>query len=234
MQILKEEMRLNIRKAAIKIFREKNFKHANMRDIAKEAGMSVGNLYRYYDNKEALFCALVQPIASLLEKETIAYRKMDMVMMDVDLRDQRAIIDRFIEVHHGMRDELFLIFLRSEGSKYEDTKQGMAGFLELQMTRFLDQEIRPKTEIIRGTHYIKALAIGFAESFCYILENAETDEEFIVNVLEHHELMVKPIIKYMLDLRDEKITYRRVSNEEIRDIISSHSCHCTHSSTKGA
>lgn len=47
-----------IREAAEKIFAEKGFSGATMQDIAKEAGLSAGAIYRYFPSKEALIEAL--------------------------------------------------------------------------------------------------------------------------------------------------------------------------------
>ena len=54
MQTLKDHMRDRIVKAATKNFRKYGFERAKMRQIAQDAGMTVGNLYRYYKNKRDL------------------------------------------------------------------------------------------------------------------------------------------------------------------------------------
>ena len=60
-QILKEESRLAIIEAAKEEFLEKGYKDASMRTIAKKANMTVGNLYRYFDNKEDIIYQIVGP-----------------------------------------------------------------------------------------------------------------------------------------------------------------------------
>lgn len=47
-----------IREAAEKIFADKGFAGATMQDIAREAGLSAGAIYRYFPSKEALIEAL--------------------------------------------------------------------------------------------------------------------------------------------------------------------------------
>lgn len=46
--------------AAAACFARSGYRGASMADIAKEAGLSVGALYRYYDTKESLFEALAK------------------------------------------------------------------------------------------------------------------------------------------------------------------------------
>jgi len=52
MQVLKEKTRRDIVEAAEKEFRKLSFEKASMRTIATNANMTVGNLYRYYKNKQ--------------------------------------------------------------------------------------------------------------------------------------------------------------------------------------
>ncbi|MHA6533678.1 TetR/AcrR family transcriptional regulator [Paenibacillus sp. BAC0078] len=60
MQVLKEELRTLILKKAEQEFLQKKFEHASLRNIAKESGTTIGNIYRYFSNKEALFDELVK------------------------------------------------------------------------------------------------------------------------------------------------------------------------------
>ena len=45
--------------AALKVFAQKGFAAARMDDIAKEAGVTKGTIYLYFENKEAVFKSLV-------------------------------------------------------------------------------------------------------------------------------------------------------------------------------
>jgi AcrR family transcriptional regulator len=42
------------------VFGQKGFDGASMQDLARAAGMSVGNFYRYFESKDAIVAALVQ------------------------------------------------------------------------------------------------------------------------------------------------------------------------------
>lgn len=58
-QYLKDEIQQNIHKAALEVFAAKGFRLAKMTEIARLANVSTGNVYRYYENKEVLFYALI-------------------------------------------------------------------------------------------------------------------------------------------------------------------------------
>ncbi len=60
-QTLKEEIKLNIVTAAVKLFKSYGYHQTTMRDIAKGAGLSVGNVYRYFPNKRALYDEIIKP-----------------------------------------------------------------------------------------------------------------------------------------------------------------------------
>ena len=46
--------------AALKVFAQKGFAAARMDDIAKDAGVTKGTIYLYFENKEAVFKSLVR------------------------------------------------------------------------------------------------------------------------------------------------------------------------------
>ena len=64
-QVLKEEVRSRIIASAKKELLKKGYKDASMREIAKGADLTVGNLYRYFDSKEELINTI---IGTTLEK----------------------------------------------------------------------------------------------------------------------------------------------------------------------
>ena len=64
-----EVRRQQILDAACDCVRQAGFHGASMADIAKAAGLSVGQIYRYFENKEAIIAAIVaQDLAEMREK----------------------------------------------------------------------------------------------------------------------------------------------------------------------
>ena len=64
-----EARRQQILDAACDCVRQAGFHGASMAEIAKVAGLSVGQIYRYFDNKEAIIAAIVaQDLAEMREK----------------------------------------------------------------------------------------------------------------------------------------------------------------------
>lgn len=56
------EKKRKIAQAGIKLFREKGFHHTNTNEIAKEAGVSTGIVYHYFQDKKAILLAAIDEI----------------------------------------------------------------------------------------------------------------------------------------------------------------------------
>ncbi len=59
-QVLKEKIRQNILRAAASEFLEHGYQGSSMRNIARAAGITAGNLYRYYDSKDSLYETIIR------------------------------------------------------------------------------------------------------------------------------------------------------------------------------
>lgn len=68
MQVKKEELRIDIIKAAKNEFLNKGYDSASMRQIAKKSHTTLGNLYNYFTNKEELLGAVLEPTIKSLNK----------------------------------------------------------------------------------------------------------------------------------------------------------------------
>src|ERR1700739_825424 len=55
-----EETRARILDAALRVFRERGFERATMREIAAEAGVALGAAYYYFESKEAIVMAFYE------------------------------------------------------------------------------------------------------------------------------------------------------------------------------
>ena len=55
-----EDRREQIAEAAMRVFAEKGYMRATNKDIAREAGITTGLIYHYFDSKEALLKAIIE------------------------------------------------------------------------------------------------------------------------------------------------------------------------------
>ena len=57
-----------VRQAIKEEFLEKGFEGASIRSIGAKAGMTSAGLYRHFDDKEAMFSAMVDPLIDSIKK----------------------------------------------------------------------------------------------------------------------------------------------------------------------
>lgn len=62
-----ETNKAQIQRAALQLFTRKGFHGTTVREIAKKANVSIGNLYTYYNTKEAIFIGLVEHLGRKME-----------------------------------------------------------------------------------------------------------------------------------------------------------------------
>ena len=73
----KEEKKLEIMKTALNLFAKNGFYNTTIADIAKEMGMSVGNMYNYFPSKESLAKELLIYTSKLFGEELKKINEMD-------------------------------------------------------------------------------------------------------------------------------------------------------------
>ena len=125
MQILKKEVKERILNAARAEFGEHGFAKAKMRSIAERAGVSTGNLYTYFPNKDDLFCALVAPAVDQINAHTNYDRIKSPENSDVCCTYEwnRDLYLEIADVHCRNREDLKLIYFKSQGSSLEDFRE---------------------------------------------------------------------------------------------------------------
>jgi AcrR family transcriptional regulator len=96
-----EVRRQQILDAACDRVRQSGFHGASMADIAKAAGLSVGQIYRYFENKEAIIAAIVaQDLAEMREKfAELESQPGD--LLDVILDHMPEAIDKHYDQHRA-------------------------------------------------------------------------------------------------------------------------------------
>jgi AcrR family transcriptional regulator len=119
-QVQKPEVRQRIIQSALVAFSRAGYVATTMNEIARDAGMAVANLYRYYASKEELFDAavpreLVDRFDHLLEKSVESHAHLAGLMHTEDSGGGRELLDFWIE----QRLAIVILLDRSEGSSHE-------------------------------------------------------------------------------------------------------------------
>lgn len=114
-QVLKEEVRARILAAALAEFAGRGYPATTMSNIAARAGTGAAALYRYYENKEALFDAVV-PESLARAFEALLSRRVRSLAAAVGPQDETgAEMLTFWEKH---RLAVVILLDRAEGTPY--------------------------------------------------------------------------------------------------------------------
>ena len=101
-QILKDSVKQNIINSAIQDIFESGYESASMRKIASIANMTVGNLYRYFKNKDELINYIIQPALERINKIIFKHtnQMIDLNNPDFDLTNLKSneILNAFDEL----------------------------------------------------------------------------------------------------------------------------------------
>lgn len=130
----REKRREFILEAALKLFSERDFLFVTVREIAKEAGVSPGTIYRYYENIDDLFLDLF-----------FKWAKEELDIIEAERRSEGGCsIKRLCEIHVG--------YLNDNISFYQMMSHFMmgGGSLSAEATEKLNPIMRDFMDVIEG------------------------------------------------------------------------------------
>ncbi len=126
MQYKKEEVRNDILKAAKNEFIDKGYHNTSTRKIAKEAGVSVSNIYNYFDSKDEILKTVLKPLLSKIEWGKSYLNNFDFNTGEIkvnDLKGHQQLIMAAANFIDDNRELLELLLFKTAGSSLESYKQ---------------------------------------------------------------------------------------------------------------
>ncbi len=125
MQTLKTDIRKRILNVSKRLFLKKGFRQTTTRDIARETGINLSNLYHYFASKDELFCQLLKPATETLEtmlNEHHGIRGVDILSMQEEGYVE-ATLEEYMDAIRKHRNLLKLLLFKSQGSSMEGYKE---------------------------------------------------------------------------------------------------------------
>ena len=166
MQFLKDNIKENIYRAGIEEFSRNGFMKTKMQDIAKRAGISVGLTYSYYQNKEDLFSAIVEPIYHEINQSMKGKNSEELEKNNVSHLFEK---ESFFILHllKDKRKIFLILFDLSKGTSYEKAKDEIINNTKEHIKKQLKPKInKHKFEINEEFYHI--LANNFIEGLLEI------------------------------------------------------------------
>ena len=125
MQTLKSDIRKRILAVSKRLFLKKGYRGATTRDIAREAGITLSNLYHYYTSKDDLFCSLLKPVTEALN--ALLDERNGQTGYDISTIQAEGYADASLEEYMGIihrhKTALKLLLFHAQGSSLEGFKE---------------------------------------------------------------------------------------------------------------
>jgi AcrR family transcriptional regulator len=175
LQYKKEELKAIIIEKAENEFLQKGYENASLRRIAKESGTTIGNLYHYFENKEALFDELVKnEYISFLH--LINHHSEIDIPQDIsdknDISIWRVLLFDYLGQIMPVFTKRFLLMLdMSSGTKYENAKNKFIDILE---QHFVDHISDSNKSVSIG--FARVIAVQLLYGILYIIRNYDENE----------------------------------------------------------
>lgn len=176
MQVKKDEIRNEILAVSEKEFLKRGFKNSSMRTIAAKSHTTLGNLYNYFENKEAILDAIIgdvpEQVMQIIEEHNKAASTINFTKEYME--------EHFSEVTSSQLSQLFpldlllsnplIILMEScEGTKYEP-------YRELFLTEF-QKHLAIHLNVDPDSFLAKSIVLGFVSTLLFIAKNKKNMEE---------------------------------------------------------
>ena len=188
MELAKEvksgETRQLLLQCAKKEFMEKGYSKASLRSICKEAGVTTGALYFFFQDKDDLFCSLVSDsLMRIMEliKEHQQFEeneaKEEILSSSHDMESERILVEVLVHEMYQNRDEMLLLVNGAQGSSLENAVDRIIDEMDahnLHLARATCQELGIPMLEENLVHWMSHNQI---DMFLYMLKHIETEEQ---------------------------------------------------------
>ncbi|MHB8130511.1 MAG: TetR/AcrR family transcriptional regulator [Mobilitalea sp.] len=189
MQVKKDEIREEIVKVSVNEFLKRGFKNASMRTIAAKSNTTLGNLYNYFENKEAILDSVIgdtpeQILQVLKEHETaILAENYSKEQMEENFNELiEAYMPRFFPIDILLSNSFLILMEGCEGTKY-------AHYRELFLSLF-QRHLATHIKVEPDSFLTKSLALGFLSSLLFIGKNKKNMEDGKKDLFNYIKIMV--------------------------------------------
>jgi len=195
MQYRKKETKNRIIASALTEFGDKGYLDASMRDIAQNAGVSVGNIYRYFKNKSELFDEIIEPAYCrlMLEMREPHYSRPNYSISQIDDH-----VDGVMKVLKQYKKQLLILADKSKGTKYERTKEEVVLYVESTLKDRLLPVLNGKGVKVHDQFMFYLLSSTFMEGYFTILRRYDNPAKM--------RYLIRELIILLFGAIDERFT----------------------------
>ncbi len=202
-----------IEDAALKLFKERGFHGVGMREIAREAGVSLGNIYNYFDSKEPIFHSIFQRLfADFVAPEQPLARKVLNSQFPDDLEQLGQAIGEMVDKHRDYFILTNIDIAEFNGKHSRPHYSNLAQLFEILLkTRF--DKLREQGRLPRGVSPALAFMMVYMQFFNYFVI------ERLIGAKEHMGLPEEQVIREMSTLFRNGLNTTSKVKKKPREIV---------------
>lgn len=178
-----KETKAKLLASAKKEFLEKGYMNASLRNICKNAGVTTGALYFFFEDKEDLFASLVEePLNRLYEVVEEHFAGEGGRKAEVAIKEESDLIDDVLaskQIIHYMYlyyDEFQLVVNHSQGSRFEESVDRLVEILENQLRLMSDEMSKVKGCAKVDEYIIHWFSHMQVDMFLYMMKHEKSEE----------------------------------------------------------
>ncbi len=158
-----------IETAAKDLFIKQGFHRTSMRDIAKEAEVSLGNLYNYYATKESIFESIVNRYLIVIdEKLKDIFEQIDEPLDPVELRKLGERAGELVNQHHDFWLLMYIDVLEFQNQHFRKIFEGLSErFSRIFADKF--ENAKRNNDLRAGVDPALAFTAAYMQFFNYFL-----------------------------------------------------------------
>ena len=191
-----KETREKLLASAKQEFLEKGYMKASLRNICKNAGVTTGALYFFFQDKEDLFASLVQePLSKLYQMMNAHYQEEMQLTIDqfdqiYEVTDDLETASQVVRFMYYYYDEFQLVLVKSQGSRFENCVDDFIEMTQKHYRKMADcfSEMLHVREI--DDYMIHWIAHAQIDMFVHLLIHEKSVDEAVKHI--------EDIVKYLL------------------------------------
>lgn len=164
-----EQRKETIEDAARELFIKQGFHATSMRDIAKGAGVSLGNLYNYYETKDGIFESIINGYLTVIdEKLKQIFAEIDEPLDPENLRKMGSMLGQLVDRHSDFWLLMYIDVLEFQNQHFRKMFDGIsARFGKIFAAKFKEAEQRG--DLRTGVEAAPVFTAAYMQFFNYFL-----------------------------------------------------------------
>ncbi len=196
-----DNIRNAILKAAKSLFLKNGFGEVSMRDISKESGVGLSNIYNYFPGKDDIFRTILAPVVGEMERMLMRHHGEDgmsmMMLTDEDYCGKTVM--EYMTLIRRHRTLLSLLFFKAAGSSLANYKSDFTDHSTEVVKDWMrrEQEANPQLNLDFSDMFIHLQSVWLFDIFEEVLSHNLTEAQTERVIQEYIRLEINGWSKMM-------------------------------------